>query len=268
MFSQLVDHVKELTESSGGVWGVVIEDLQTGEEFRHNAEERFYAASIIKVPIMVAVFDAANEGKFHLSDTLALRREDMTSGAGVLQHMTAGTRLSIYDLVTLMIIQSDNTATNMLIDLVGKKRIREVIKELELSGTVFFNKLQVIPYPLKGSNQMTAGDAAQLMKRLVTQKVISWQACEQMIEIMKKQQLNDFLPSYYSDPDGEISGMPPSWAFAHKTGMVTQIHHDVGVLYRNGRAVLLSVFSRGLETKEARQTMANIGLAVYDYMGE
>ncbi len=266
MFSQLVDQVKQQIESAGGEWGVVLEDLHTGEEYRWNAEERFYAASVIKLHIMVAVFGAANEGKFNLSDTLVLRREDITSGAGVLQHMTPGTRLSIYDVITLMIIQSDNTATNMLIDLVGKKRVRDVIKELELTNTTFYNKLQVVPYPLKGSNQTTAGDTALLLKRLVTQKVISWHACEQMIDIMKKQQLNDFLPSNYPDPDGEITGSPKSWEFAHKTGMVTRIHHDAGVLYCNGRALLVSIFSRGLETKEAREAMSHIGQAMYEYM--
>lgn len=94
MFSQLVDQVKQQMESAGGEWGIVIEDLQSGEEYRWNADERFYAASIIKLHIMVAVFDAADEGKLKLSDSFMLRREDITTGAGVLQHMTPGTSLT------------------------------------------------------------------------------------------------------------------------------------------------------------------------------
>src|SRR5699024_4673832 len=105
---------------------------------------RFTAASVIKVPIMAAAFNAFENRAFAFSDEMELQREDRVGGSGVLQYMAPGTKLSIFDVMTLMIIQSDNTATNMMIDLLGMEMIQRTIDALNLSNTVIRNKLMIV----------------------------------------------------------------------------------------------------------------------------
>ncbi|MDT3414491.1 beta-lactamase class A [Brevibacillus aydinogluensis] len=96
MLSALGPSLERLTEETGGQWGIYLEDVRTGERLGIAEHQRFYAASLIKVPIMTAVFAEAYAGRLALSDKLRLRREDQVGGAGVLQHFTPGTELTVY----------------------------------------------------------------------------------------------------------------------------------------------------------------------------
>jgi len=264
MLSSLTTPISHLTEKAGGEWGIYLEDLHTGEKLAIDANERFYAASIIKVPIMVAVFAEAYAGKLALERTVRLRREDLVGGAGVLQHMTPGTELSVQDLVTLMIIQSDNTATNILIDLVGAESIRAAMQKTEMVNSRFYNKLMVVPAELEGYNELTAADMGSLFRYLASGKVISYDSCLKMMAILKQQQHRDRIPLLFPDADGDFIGMVPKWEFANKTGTVTQIAHDTGILFLGDHAVTICLLNRGLEEKPAAGVMAQIGRLVYD----
>src|SRR5699024_11238693 len=107
------------------MWGIILEDLDTKEMWQWNQDDTFYAASIIKIPIMVAAFAAFEQGKFRLSDPLTLKREDIVGGSGVLQHLSPGISLSLYDLIVLMIIVIGNNATNMLFVCIGREKINK-----------------------------------------------------------------------------------------------------------------------------------------------
>ena len=263
MLSSLSTSIGDLLREAGGEWGIYLEDLQTGEKFTWNENQRFYAASVIKVPIMTAVFAQAYAGNLALEDKIKLRQEDLVGGAGVLQHMTPGTEMTVQDLVTLMIIQSDNTATNMMIDLVGIEAIRTAMSKTEMVNSQFYNKLMVVPAELEGYNEITAADMGSHMRYLATGKVISYDSCLKMIAILKQQQHRDRIPFLLPDPDGDIIGMVPKWEFANKTGSVTNITHDVGILYIGAHAVTISVLNKGLKQKAAADVMARIGSLVY-----
>ncbi|UFJ43258.1 class A beta-lactamase-related serine hydrolase [Brevibacillus humidisoli] len=250
-------------EQAGGTWGIVVEKLGTGECWKWNADQPFYAASLIKVPIMIAVFADVYEKKYAFSDLLSVRAEDLVGGAGVLQHMTPGQKYTIYDLVVLMIIQSDNTATNILIDHVGRERIREIMEKTGMQNSCFYNKLMVIPAELEGVNQVTAADMAELYRRMASGRIISYNSCLQMISILKRQQIRDSLPLHLPDPDPENIGAQPLWELAHKTGSVTNMRHDTGILYVGQSACILSVLSKDVPAKVAHDTIGRIGQAVY-----
>jgi len=264
MLSTLSSPITAVIEEAGGDWGIYLEDLHTGERFAYQADAPFYAASVIKIPIMTAVFSEAYDGKFALESRIALRREDQVGGAGVLQHMTPGTELTVWDLVTLMIIQSDNTATNMLIDLVGKKKIRQVMKETGMTNSRFYNKLMVVPAKAEGYNEITAADMGSHLRHLATGKVVSHDSCQKMIEILKRQQHRDRIPLLFPPADGDVIGMLPAWELANKTGSVTNITHDVGILYLGPHAVTICALNRGLPQKSAAAAIARIGKLVYD----
>ncbi|NGQ94186.1 serine hydrolase [Brevibacillus sp. SYP-B805] len=264
MLGTLHDRIMALVEKAGGTWGIVLEDVHTNERWTLNEDHRFFAASLIKVPIMTAVFAEAYAGKFAFEDKLKLRQEDLVGGSGVLQHMTPGTELTILDLVTLMIIQSDNTATNLLIDLVGKESIREIMRKTGMTNSQFYNKLMIIPAELEGYNEVTAADMARHLKLLATGKAISYDSCLRMIAILKKQQVRDSLPYHLPDPDADIIGGLPLWELANKTGSVSTNEHDCGILYVGQSAVIIAALSHQVPTKTARDTIGRIGELVYN----
>lgn len=264
MLSSLSTPILQLIEQAGGEWGVYLEDLHSGETVTHNEHQRFYAASVIKVPIMTAVFAEAYAGKIALEQTITLRREDQVGGAGVLQHMSPGTELTVQDLVTLMIIQSDNTATNMMIDLVGAESIRTAMSKTEMVNSQFYNKLMVVPAELEGYNELTAADMGAHFRYLATGKVISYDSCLKMMAILKQQQHRDRIPLLLPDPEGDFIGMVPKWEFANKTGSVINITHDTGILFTGTHAITICLLNKNLEQKAAAQVMGQIGRLVYD----
>ncbi|WP_232695446.1 serine hydrolase [Brevibacillus daliensis] len=265
MFTNLQNDLLQAIEGFQGEWGVVVEDIVTAEKFSYKENDSFYAASLIKVPVMSAVFAGANEGRFAMEDILDLRAEDLVGGAGVLQHMTPGTPLSIQDLVTLMIIQSDNTATNMLIELVGKDSIHAIMEKTGMNNSAFYNKLMVIPADLEGVNSVTPADMTNHYRLLAQGKIISYDASQKMLSILKKQQVRDVIPGLFPDPDHEIIGGLPLWELANKTGNVTNVQHDTGILYIGRHAVLLSFLSKGVENSVAKQGISKLGKMVFDY---
>ncbi|MGV3489661.1 MAG: serine hydrolase [Tuberibacillus sp.] len=263
---ELAKKIESLTAEAGGIWGIALEDLNKGESWKLNGGRVFYAASIIKLPIMAAVFACAARGDFRLTDSLTLKKDDLVGGSGILQHLSPNLELPIYDVITLMIIQSDNTATNMLIDLVGLEEIQRAMISLGMKDSTCYTKLMTVPVEKPGRNMITANDVNHLLKLFATGQFVSLYACEQMIEIMKKQQFRDCLPSLLPEYDFDIVGIRQNWEFANKTGWVTGIRHDAGILYVGSKAMAMTVLSEGCEDRQARDTMGKIGKAVYDYL--
>lgn len=259
---QLERHIKE----AGGTWAIALEDLDRQEVWAINGEEPFYAASVIKLPIMAAVFAMADQGKLALGECLTLKREDLVGGAGVLQHMTPGTRLPVYDLVTLMIIQSDNTATNMLIDLVGTDQIQQTMQELDMVNSQFYNKVMTVPVNLIGRNMITASDVSGLLKRFANGQSTSLHACEKMIAIMKKQQLRNGFAAHLPKMDSDIVGVSPKWEIASKSGSVPGIQHDSGIFYVGSRTMIVTVLSKDCDSLIAQAALAKMGKAIYGYL--
>ena len=263
---KLIENINTKIDSNEGTWGIDCKDLDTNETWQHNHDLPFTAASVIKVPIMVAAFKAFEDKAFLFSDKMELKREERVGGSGVLQHMAAGTRLSIYDVMTLMIIQSDNTATNMMIDLLGMNFIQRTMNELNLRNSSINNKLMIVSADREGPNLVTAEDMTQLLAGIAGGKVVSEYACNKMMDILKKQQINDCLPANLPDPDNRWTGAPPKWSLAHKTGTVTNITHDVGVFYVGGRTFVASVLSKNIDNRRARRIHMDIGEAIYTYL--
>ncbi|WOV87060.1 serine hydrolase [Sporosarcina oncorhynchi] len=261
----LREKIEARLEDAKGTWSVAVEDLTKGEAFSLNGNESFYAASVIKVPIMAAVFAAAEEGVIRLGDCLPLRRDNIVGGSGVLQFMSPGIELPIYDLITLMIIQSDNTATNMLIDLIGTEKIQAVMNGLGMERSEIHHKLMIVQANRTNSNDITAADITALLTRIARGECVSLHASEQMVRILKQQQLSNGLADRFPATESTIVGAIPQWEFAGKTGTVEGIMHECALLYVHGRCVAVTVLSKGCTEVESREMIAQIGSDVYMY---
>lgn|SRR5690625_2860238 len=264
---QLIEKIKAFTKETGGTWGISLKDMQTDEAWAMNGDERFHAASVIKVPIMAAVFQAIEKGHHSLAEKIALQAEELVGGTGVLQHMTPGTKLTIEDLLLLMIIQSDNTATNMMIELVGRSAIQNFIAEQEMKNTILHNKLMLPPEERgKGFNQTSAHDNARLLEKMYHHTLVSEDASKQMLAMMKKQQITNCLPHFIRFDYPQLAEDSPKWQIGHKTGSISKHRHDVGLFYVNDRAMVVSVLSRDAYERDLEETIARIGEAVFNYL--
>jgi len=161
----LRQRLSELIANAAGTWGVVVEDLDEGICFAHQAQQPFIAESVIKVPIMAAVYAATDRGQFSMDDRLVLRREDLVGGSGLLFALSPGLKLTIRKWVTLMIIQSDNTATNVLIDLTGKALIDRTMRGLGMQQSCYSRKLMIYPADITENNTVTASDVSRILGR-------------------------------------------------------------------------------------------------------
>ena len=165
----------------------------------------------------------------------------------------------------LMIIQSDNTATNVLIDYVTVPEVQETMYAVPMEYSSFYNKLMIVPTVLEGYNQISAIDIAILLKMIVSGKFSSVYACEQMVEVMKKQQIH-YITEGLPEPSSAMIGGLPKWEFASKTGNVTGVRHDVGIFYVGERAMVVTILSSECEKNLALQTLNEIGVLLYQYM--
>lgn len=128
--------INDVLSSYPGRWGFVIANQATGARLDLNPDMVFLPPSMIKVPVMYEIMRQAVNGKLSLDDTLMIKDADKVGGAGILKELDAGKVFTVRELVTLMIILSDNMATNMLIDLIGMETVNQTVADLGLQSTV------------------------------------------------------------------------------------------------------------------------------------
>ncbi|WP_226534919.1 serine hydrolase [Fictibacillus halophilus] len=265
MLKQIENDLLRLISSGKGTYGVSIYHFETEEEFIHNQNEEFYAASIIKILIMSAVFAQVSEGKRSLSDKIQVRSEDMVSGDGILKNLSQGMEWTIHDLIVLMIIESDNTATNLLIDMAGVENIQLYMTIWGFKQTQLRHKLQIKPSRNHNeSNLITANEINHFLRNIAMGNIVSMSVCRKIIDIMKQQKMNNLLTRLLPEDD-RIIGTIPIWEMAHKTGYVPGVEHNVGLFYLPGHTFAISVLSKNVTNRdEPKRIMGDIGLLLFD----
>lgn len=215
-------------KSYDGLMGIYIDDLR-GNVIRINAEEKFETASAVKLFVLAALFERVELGDVSLSDLLEYRKEHMIDGSGILNSLEIGTKLSLKNVATLMIIVSDNIATNMLIDFLGVDAINGCIQRLGCRDTILHNRIDFAKYDRLGTS--TPADYASLWERMAQGTLIGRRASEEMLAICRQQRYNSMLtknlPPYYLDPDNyeeEIIYV------ASKSGSMDACRNDGGIV--------------------------------------
>lgn len=241
-----------------GETGIVIRDLQTNWEISFNKDRLFPSASLVKIPIMMSCFSAAQEDKLKFENTLELKSTDKVSGSGILKDMRVGKAISIEDLLGLMVSDSDNTATNMLIEQLGFEYLNSFFKTLGLKNTNLSRKIVDFQSRSQGAeNYTTAEDMVFLLEKIYRRDFINRAVSEKCIRLLKQQRINDRIPAY----------LPVELSIAHKTGLERTVCHDVGIVYTSKGNFLVCVLTKHSETtsKLAKEFIATIASCVYSY---
>ena len=248
--------LEDIAHRTGGVLGVAALDLTSGESFAINEDLVFPQGSAIKIPVLMEVWKQASEGAFTLGDKRPVPKSVMVAGSGVLQFFGDGTsELSIRDLAVLMIILSDNTATNILIDLVGMERINETMASLGLKHTrVQRRMIDEAASARNDENLSTPYEAVEIMKILYNGSFLNREACDEMLEILK-------LPK----GGGIKRGLPSGVAIAFKPGGIAGVATEWALVYAERRPFAVAVMQNYGARGDTTDPMRDIGALLYDY---
>ena len=243
-----------------GQAGVVIEDLQTGWSMVHQPQRPFPAASVIKVPMMTACFQAAQEGKLDLNSRVEVRPADKVSGSGVLKTFPGRTEIPVSQLIDWMVTQSDNTATNVLMSQLGMDYFNQHFRQLGLTGTQLSRRMMDFSLRKRGvENYTTAGDMARVLEMIYRQKAVSPQASRAGLELLKRQHLHDRIPAML--PEGTL--------VAHKTGLERAVCHDAGIIFTQRGDLLICVLTQRKAkgtSRPAKRFIARLAQHAYQYV--
>ncbi|HEK85869.1 MAG: serine hydrolase [Candidatus Saccharicenans sp.] len=205
-----------------GEAGITVKDLKTGWTFLHNEDQPFPAASLVKIPVMVACFKAAQDGLIDLEAGYVLQRKDKTGGSGLLRRMRSGRVFTFRELVDYMVTESDNTAANILIDKLGFDYINRVFREIGLKKTVLNRKMIDFNARDQGmENYTTAAEITSLLEKIYYGQCFNQEISQKCLEVLKRQKINDRLPRY----------LPKGVIVAHKTGLEKEVCHDAGIVF-------------------------------------
>ena len=246
-----------------GVLGYSINNLDTGERFALRGDETFPTASLIKVSILVTVFDLAEKGMWSLDDPLTVLKIDQVPGSGVLQFMRPGLTVSVRDAAVLMTILSDNTATNLLLDKVVIRRVWQKMEALGLIHTKVHSKvfLRIASVAMDSSVKYglgvtTPNEMARLFELLANGKAVSAAADSAMLEILGQNQDLELMQR-------SIQGL----TVPHKTGATDSVRTECALFRLQTRVVACTLTKQNTDTRwvvdnEAQLALGRIGEAI------
>jgi len=233
-----------------------------GESLLMGSGDAYLAASTIKMAIVTALMQDIEAGIYTLNDVITVTPEEVVGGAGTLQQEEFPQDIEIARLARLMIIQSDNTATNVLIDLLGFERVKQLIDELGFDVMQLGRKMMTTAKPPKEENYVNAEELLILLDKIYTSEIISEASRDQILEWMKDQQVKTKFGA-------ALAGKP----IAHKTGELGDVSHDVGYFLEPGKEIAIVVLTKVMKPEDSgkAQQLGNpivqrIARAVYNFL--
>lgn len=244
----LESELRRIGGGHSGKWTYALTDLESAEHIGFAEDDVMPTASLIKVPVLVSLYRAVAEGRVRLEDRIQYREDQRCLGSGVLVHMTPGVEMSVRDAASIMIVISDNIATNMVIDTVGLERVNETMRELGLEKTTLFQRLgdPAAGLDARKMSVSTAGEMALLLELIARHEAVSEEASEDMLRIMRRQDYRHELTRNL--PWNELNRLAnhrENWV-AEKGGAFIDGIRTSGAIFHGERgAFVLSAFCEG-----------------------
>ena len=258
-YTELKKEIEKIISQVDGKVCINFYDLNKNDGFSINGDEKVLSASMIKLLILAELMKKISEDKFSLSDTIMMANFMKTEGDGVLKELNTGHHFTLKELATLMIIVSDNQATNILIDFLGMENINLLGKELGLRETFLERRMMDAEARKNGYDNYTSADNISLLLKLIYQeKLVNKEASQLMLEILLKQQQGERLQRY----------LPTDIKIAHKCGDLDNLENDGGIIWLEEKAYILVVLTSGMSNLQCKQTIGKISKFVYDKMEE
>jgi beta-lactamase class A len=273
--TSLRGQITRIAEAAGAsAIAVAFFDFRHKTEWSYQAERWFHAASTIKVPVLLGVFAAIEQGGLTEFSRIHIRnrfysivdhspfRIDIGRDSTPEVHESIGKTMQVRELARHMIVTSSNLATNLLIDIVGIERIRKTLRDLGLKSGIDFKRgvEDNKAWEEDINNQVTADGLLRALRMIAEEDAISPAASQHMLDILHGQEFKRGIPA----------GLPGEARVAHKTGEISTVAHDAGIVYLPNRPpYVLVILTEWKPTSTGRQdTIARISRAVYEHVTE
>ena len=219
----LAGALRQAVRRAAGVFAFYVHDLATGRGAAIRADESFPAASVIKLPILLRALEMVGEGTARPNQMLRLTPWHRTGGSGIFQHFRDGLRVTLEDACTAMIVLSDNTATNMVLDVTGIEPVNALLDRLGCPRTRlhrYFGKPEMPGPP--GPSQAVPHEVGRVLELLARRALLTPALCETAVRMLRRQHHRALIPRL----------LPEGTPAAHKTGSLDGVRHDVGIIWR------------------------------------
>ncbi|WP_425290799.1 serine hydrolase [Spirosoma linguale] len=269
--AKLRQQIEQELSRHPGTFAVAFKDLKTGKELLIREHEVFHAASTMKTPVMIEVYKQAAQHKLALSDSMTITTDfkSIVDGSSYSLHAeqdsdtsiykAVGTKRTLAALVYDMIIVSSNLATNMVIERVGAQNVTQTMRDLGAKDIQVRRGVEDSKAFAQGlNNTTTAYDLMVIFEKIARGKAVSPDASKAMITTLLDQKFNDAIPGK----------LPKDVKVAHKTGSITGVRHDSGIVFLpDGRKYVLVLLSKEIkDDKETIETMATVSQWIYDFV--
>jgi beta-lactamase class A len=267
---QLLAAIQQVFSSQPGVFALAAKHLPDGDTLFINEREMFHAASTMKTPVMIEIFRQAAEGKNRLEDTLLVRNEFFSIVDGSSYQLTPaddsddevyqkiGTGQTIEYLLFHMITRSSNLATNLLMTLATGEQVTATLRNLGAPTMQVMRGVEDSKAYRQGLNNVTSAfDLMKVFEQIALGKAVNKEASQQMVNILLQQFYKDLIPAK----------LPEGTRVAHKTGWITGVHHDSGIIFLpgGGQLVLVLLSKKATDEPATKQMLATIARLVYDF---
>lgn len=263
--------LKNLLKSHKGTFAIALKNMDDGKSILINENEVFHAASTMKTPVMIEFFKKINEGKISSDDSLLINNEFSSIVDGSKFELSSfddsdediyknlGKYISTDKLVYDMITRSSNFGTNLLIDYLDAEDVNNTMKNIGAKNMKVLRGVgDLKAFDLGLSNTTTAADLLIIYEKLAKGEIVNNESSNKMIRILKDQVYNDIIPKY----------LPEKVEVAHKTGWISGVRHDSGIVYvGNNEKYILVLLSKNLEDDiEGADFLAKISLEIYNFL--
>jgi beta-lactamase class A len=264
----------ELSVGFSGDFAVYAKNLETAETIERRADETFPTASIIKVFILLELMRRVHLGDFKLDQQVPILAAQQVCGSGVLKELSAGLSMTLRDVATLMIVLSDNTATNVLIDLLGLEEINGTITGLGLTTTRLFNRIDFerIGGDVNKLAVTTAREFGHALEQVARGSFLDRASCDIVIDIMGRQQYLDLLPRYLPyNPYARDLNVTQELRIANKTGFFMGVRCDSAIIFLPGTTLVVTALTKNgadqsFQTEnENAILLGQVGHALFSY---
>ncbi len=266
-----------LSAGFSGAFALYVKNLDTGETIERRADETFPTASTIKVFVLLELMHRVQKGAFRLDQEVPILAAQQVGGSGVLKDLGAGLSMSLRDVATLMIVLSDNTATNVLIDLLGLEAINNTIAGMGLRTTRLLNRVdfEKVGSDVSKFGVTTAREFGNALEQVANGTFVNTGACETVLDIMQRQQYLDLLPRYLPyNPYARDLGLAQDLRIANKTGFFVGVRCDTAVItFGDVKLVVAALTKDGKDLgfnveNENAVLLGHAGRTLYEYFND
>jgi beta-lactamase class A len=256
-WDKMVSQLDNMASRYPGRVSVYMKDLRSGKTWTHNPDDLFPAASLIKVPILISAFYKMKDGQLSLDEPLTITRRNRRGGSGSLKWSRDGTRLSVRDALTHMINESDNTATQMVLERIGIGYVQQQFPRMGLLYTGIYEEgMSIKGGRVAHENYTTAREMEMLLEKIYRGEAVDKPSSDLMMEILKKPK---------AVASRLAKGMPSNWEIAHKTGLLRQACHDSAIfLTPNGDYAVTVLTGQNASYSQAKNFITKLAHVTFE----